>query len=71
MVFIKTILVFLLVLLLSLVLGFGFWYLIFWFILSEKNLFIWSPVAKIFYLLFSFFATSGILSALTENLNDR
>lgn len=60
---IKTILTFLL----GFIFGFGFWYLIFWFVSNEPNLFLWHWVTKILYLMFSFASTSGILKSL---LND-
>lgn len=46
--------------------GFGFWYLIFWFISNEPNLFAWHWVTKVCYLLFSFSATTGIINGLLK-----
>ena len=46
-------------LLICFVFGFGFWYLIFWFVTNESNLFLWGVWTKIFYLILSFSATSG------------
>jgi hypothetical protein len=51
----------------GLVFGFGFWYLIFWFVSNEPNLFMWHWVTKILYLLFSFSATTGIINALLKD----
>lgn len=47
--------------------GFGFWYLIFWFITAESNLFIWHVATKVVYLIFSFTATSGIIAGLLDD----
>ena len=47
--------------LLSVIGGFGFWYLIFWFVSSEPNLFMWGPWTKGFYLFFGFTSTGQIL----------
>lgn len=52
--------------LVGIVFGFGFWYLIFWFITTEPNLFLWHWVTKTVYLLFAFAATSGITDALIK-----
>jgi hypothetical protein len=52
----------------SFIVGFGFWYLIFWFLTTEPNLFMWHMVTKIVYLIFSIAATQGIIdSILNEN----
>lgn len=48
------------------VVGFGFWYLIFWFITNESNLFLWHWLTKTIYLVFSFSSLSGIISALLK-----
>lgn len=56
-----------LVLLVSLVFGFGFWYVIFWFLTNESNLFYWSIWTKICYLLFSIMAASGTADGLSKN----
>lgn len=53
-------------LLIAIIIGFGFWYLIFWFVSGEANLFIWGPWTKAFYLILSFTATSGTVKAITE-----
>lgn len=50
----------------SFVFGFGFWFLIFWFITSQPNLFEWHVATKIVYLLFSFASVNGIAKALIE-----
>lgn len=34
--------------------AFGFWYLVFWFVTSEPNLFIWGGLIKFLYLFFGF-----------------
>ena len=56
----------LLTLLLSLILAFGIWYIIFWFLLNESNMFIWSTFSKIIYIILSVIAASGIV----ENLDN-
>jgi hypothetical protein len=55
-----------LTLVISLVFGFGFWYLIFWFLTNEPNLFLWHWVTKIFYLLLSFSTTTGSAKNILE-----
>lgn len=52
--------------LVSLVFGFGFWYLIFWFLTNEPNLFMWHWLTKTLYLLFSFSSIGGIAKAILE-----
>ncbi len=49
--------------LLGFVFGFGFWYLIFWFVSNEPNMFVWHWVTKILYLFFGFSSTTGIINA--------
>jgi hypothetical protein len=60
---IKTIFLFLL----GFLFGFGFWYLIFWFVSNEPNMFTWHWVTKIAYLLLSFSATTGIINGLIKD----
>lgn len=48
------------ILLLSFVCSFAFWYLIFWFITAENNLFVWGGWTKAAYLLLSFTGMVGI-----------
>ncbi len=48
------------ILLLSFVFSFSMWYLIFWFITAEDNLFIWSRWTKAAYLLLAFLTMTGI-----------
>ena len=57
----------LLTVILSFIIGFGFWYLIFWFITAEFNLFLWSGWTKAAYLLMSFAAVSGTFDLITED----
>lgn len=52
---------------LGFVFGFGFWYLIFWFISSEPNLFMWHWMTKIFYLVLSFASTSATIEELIKH----
>ena len=63
MTFIKTILLFLV----GIIIGFGFWYIIFWFITTEPNLLLWHWATKIVYLFFAFASMSGILDALFKD----
>ncbi len=53
--------------LLGFVFGFGFWYLIFWFVSNEPNMFVWHWVTKIVYLFFGFSSTTGIINALIKD----
>ena len=57
----------LLTVVLSFIFGFGFWYLIFWFITAEVNLFLWSGWTKAAYLLMSFAAVSGTFDLITKD----
>ena len=50
----------------SFVFGFGFWYLIFWFLTNEPNLFMWHWLTKTLYLVFSFSSLGGIIKGITE-----
>jgi multisubunit Na+/H+ antiporter MnhE subunit len=63
MALIKTLFLFLI----GFIFGFGFWYLIFWFVSNEPNMFQWHWITKIAYLLFSFSATTGIINALIKD----
>jgi multisubunit Na+/H+ antiporter MnhE subunit len=53
-------------LILGFVFGFGIWYLIFWFITNDPNLFAWHWAVKIIYLFISFSSTSASIKALFE-----
>ena len=53
--------------LIGFIFGFGFWYLIFWFVGGQPNLFEWHWVTKTLYLVLSFGATSGILNGLLKD----
>ena len=57
----------LLTLLLSLILAFGIWYIIFLFLLNESNMFMWPLFSKVIYILLSFASASGIV----ENLDNK
>jgi multisubunit Na+/H+ antiporter MnhE subunit len=63
MALLKTILLFVL----GFVFGFGFWYLVFWFVSNEPNLFEWHWITKIVYLSLSFSATAGIIEAFIKD----
>jgi hypothetical protein len=57
---------FIFVLILSVIIGFGLWYLIFWFVSNESNLFLWHPVGKIFYLIFGIASSTNIINGINE-----
>ena len=50
----------------GLVFGFGFWFLIFWFVTNERNAFEWHWITKIVYLIFGFASAQGTIKALVE-----
>jgi hypothetical protein len=54
--------------LLGFLFGFGFWYLIFWFVSNEPNMFVWHWVTKIVYLFFGFSSTSGIINGFIKDI---
>jgi hypothetical protein len=49
------------ILIISVILGFGFWYLIGWFLSNEPNLFLWPWYAKVLYLMFGS-STAGAIA---------
>lgn len=63
MLLIKTIFI----LLISFILGFGFWYLILWFLTNEQNLFLWGMWTKGFYLICSITSTAGVMEEFTKH----
>jgi hypothetical protein len=50
----------------GILISFGFWYLIFWFITGESNLFVWYWLVKSLYLIFGFTSLSKVLEMLTD-----
>lgn len=56
-----------LLLIISVLFGFGIWYVIFWFVSNESNLFMWHWVTKIVYLILSFTASEGIFKGVNQN----
>jgi hypothetical protein len=56
-----------LILLASIMFGFGFWYLMFVFITLEPNLLKWHLLTKIVYLFFSFASAEGIAKGTLKN----
>lgn len=52
---------------LCVVVGFSIWYLTFWFITKEQNLFLWIWWIKIIYLLLSFNTTNNIIDFVNKN----
>lgn len=60
---IKTILI----LIISIIIGSGLWYLIFWFISSEPNLFIWHWGVKTIYLILAMSASGGTFEGIVKN----
>jgi hypothetical protein len=55
------------ILVLSFVVGFGLWYLIFWFVTSEPDLFTWHWGIKIFYLILAGSSSQGTFEVLIKN----
>ena len=55
-----------LIFLFGVLISFGFWYLIFWFLTGEPDLFAWYWWVKALYLIFGFTALSSILEFLME-----
>ena len=54
----------------SLSLGFGLWFLIFWFISTEQNALIWSTGTKLFYVILSILTSEAMLKNLGFDKND-
>jgi hypothetical protein len=63
-----TIIKLLLLAFISFIFGFGFWYLVFWFITNEPNLFMWNWIIKLIYLIFGAAATEGIIKNTRDNI---
>jgi hypothetical protein len=55
-----------LLLLLCIVFGSGIWYLIFWFVSNESNLFMWHWGTKIVYLILAGSSAQGTFEGLTK-----
>ena len=53
--------------LIGFIFGFGFWYLIFWFVTTEPNLFVWHWATKMIYLFFAFATTTGAINGLLKD----
>ena len=51
---------------LSTTLGFGFWYMVGWFITNEQNPFSWAWYGKIVYLVFAFTSATHTMDKLTD-----
>ena len=64
--FITTILAFLIILL-SMALSFGFWFLIFWFFIGSNDLLNWSLFDKIIYIILSFLMLGQLLGIHNKN----
>jgi hypothetical protein len=58
------------IILFSLSMGFGLWYLIFFFVSNEKNAFVWSLGTKIFYVILSILTSEAMLKNLGFDKND-
>jgi hypothetical protein len=54
------------ILLFGILLSFGGWYLIFWFLTGESDLFVWFWWVKLLYLIFSFSSLSSLFEFLME-----
>ena len=50
----------------AILLGFGIWYLIGWFLSNEMNPLLWSLNGKLAYLLVGFISSDGVLNELSE-----
>jgi multisubunit Na+/H+ antiporter MnhE subunit len=57
-------------LLLGLIFGCGFWYLIFWFVSNQPNMFEWHWITKIVYLLLSLSTLNGIFDMIKSEWDD-
>jgi hypothetical protein len=55
------------VLILSIGFGSGIWYVVFWFISNEPDLFTWHWVTKVVYLILAASTSQGIYEGLTKN----
>jgi hypothetical protein len=64
--FITTILAFLIILL-SMALSFGFWFLIFWFFTGSNDSLNWSPFNKIIYIILSLLMLGQLLGIHNKN----
>lgn len=53
-------------LLISTAFGSGVWYLVFWFVSNEPNLFTWHWITKVVYLILAGSSAQGIFEALTK-----
>lgn len=58
------------IILFSLTIGFGLWYLIFFFVSCERNAFIWTTGTKIFYVILSILTSESMLKNLGFDKND-
>jgi hypothetical protein len=58
------------IILFSLLIGFGLWYLIFFFVSNERNPFVWTLGTKIFYVILSILASESMLKNLGFDKND-
>ncbi len=62
LVLLKVILIFIL----GVFISFGFWYLMFWFVTGESNLFVWFWGVKLIYLVFGFSSLGKIIEILPD-----
>jgi len=58
---------FILITIFSIIVGFGLWYLIFWFITVEPNLFLWHWATKVIFLILSVGSSSNIVDGYLKN----
>jgi hypothetical protein len=54
------------ILLFGILISFGGWYLIFWFLTGESDLFVWFWWVKLLYLIFSFSSLSSLFEFLMD-----
>lgn len=57
-----------LVLLLSIVIGFGFWYLVGWFVSNQPNATLWPWYGKLVYLFFGWQSMGGSIDYLSSKI---
>ena len=50
----------------SIIIGFGAWYLMGWLISNQSNIFLWHPIGKIIYLIMGFLASSNVAEQLSK-----
>ena len=54
----------------SLVMGFGLWFGIFWIFIIDPNIFAWTTLQKVFYVVLSIISTESIMKIMGVEKND-